>query len=316
MLATLVDGPFDDADWIFEIKWDGVRAVCTIRDDRRIALVSRNGLDLLGPFPEFGDLPGCFKKLPIVVDGEIVSLDTEGRSSFQRLQQRLNRLHFEGRASESDRIVYVAFDMLYGDGRSLTDERLLERKRRLNDNLRKNRPLVMYSEHSAGSGRALYRAAQEHSLEGIVGKRSDSPYRQGRSKDWVKIKVQLRQEFVIGGWTEPRGTRKLFGALLLGLYEGERLVYVGHVGTGFGDATLREIMGRLQRLNSDRCPFAKKPRSNSSSHWVRPKLVAEVKFGEWTRDGILRQPVFLGLRTDKPAFQCAREPPLPAATRP
>ncbi|MDQ2817758.1 MAG: non-homologous end-joining DNA ligase [Candidatus Eremiobacteraeota bacterium] len=307
MLATLVAEPFDDPGWLFETKWDGVRALCTIAEGGRVSLTSRNGLDLAGQFPELAALDKAFGALPVLLDGEIASLDSDGRSSFQRLQGRLNRPDPDRRVREATPVTYVVFDLLYHGGRDLRSRPLSYRKSLLERSLRAGARSVSYSKHIVGEGRKLYELAQAYSLEGIVGKLARSAYVERRSRDWVKIKIQRRQEFVIGGWTEPRGARKLFGALLLGVYDKGRLDYVGHVGTGFGAASLEEVMRRLAPWETDRCPFGKRPSANAPCHWVQPRLVAEVKFGEWTTDGILRQPVFLGLRQDKAPSQCRRE---------
>jgi bifunctional non-homologous end joining protein LigD len=188
---------------------------------------------------------------------------------------------------------------------------LAARKALLERALRHSAPGVLYSKHTLAAGSALYRAAERHALEGIVGKRLQSAYREGRSRDWVKIKVQRRQECVIGGWTEPRASREQFGSLLLGLYEAGTLRYAGHVGSGFTHQLLGSIMRKLAPLETPGSPFGVRPRTNTRSHWVKPRLVAEVKFAEWTRDGVMRQPVFLGLREDKRPKECVREQPLP-----
>jgi bifunctional non-homologous end joining protein LigD len=296
MMATLVDEPFDDEDWLFEIKWDGYRAICTVREDGSLTLVSRNGLDFLRQFPDMRGLSGAWTSLPIVVDGEIVSIDSKGRSSFQRLQEGRNALNF------------VAFDLLYADGKDLRKLPLEERKDRLTRAIA-DKDLVIYSKHVLGDGCALFDQAQRQSLEGIIGKRRDSPYVERRSRDWVKIKAQLEQECVIGGFTEPRGSRKGFGALLLGLYDRGKLLYVGHVGTGFNTKLLTSLTADLRRLERKTTPFANPVDSNTKAHWVDPKLVAEVRFTEWTRDGFMRQPAFLGLRVDKDPKSCVRERP-------
>ncbi|HXP92598.1 MAG TPA: non-homologous end-joining DNA ligase, partial [Candidatus Binatia bacterium] len=235
MLATLIDAPFDDQNWLFEIKWDGFRALCTVTADGRVDLRSRNDKDLLAKFPELESLGEAFSSLPIIVDGEIVSLDERGRSSFQRLQNRIESRRAKPRGGDGA-ITYVAFDLLYADGRDLRGEPLEERKRLLEQLLIPGHG-AMYSKHVVGRGKELFALAQREHLEGIIGKRRDSTYQTRRSRDWVKIKALHEQEFVIGGWTEPRGSRAAFGALLLGVYDRDDLVYVGHVGTGF-DAEL------------------------------------------------------------------------------
>lgn len=310
-LATLVDEAFDDNDWFFEIKWDGYRAICTVREDGKMSLVSRNGLDFLHQFPELEELRTAWKTLPIVVDGEIVSLDANGRSSFQRLQGSFNRQRPSARSPEAKKypLTYVAFDLLYADGKDLRKTPLEERKALLQRAI-SDPQLVLYSKHVVGEGRAFFEQAQRRQLEGIIGKLRTSLYYERRTRDWVKIKAQLMQECVIGGFTEPRGSRKGFGALLLGLYDKRKLYYVGHVGTGFDTKTLATMTAQLKKIERKTSPFVNDVESNTKAHWVEPKLVAEVRFTEWTRDGIMRQPAFLGLRLDKKPQECVREIPL------
>ena len=312
MLATLVDEPFDSDDWLFEIKWDGYRALCTVHEDGRVELVSRNGLDFLAQFPELLDLSDAFSSVPIIVDGEIVSLDAQGRSSFQRLQGSFNRNRPSARSADVNHhpLTFVAFDCIYADGRDLRKEPLEERKAVLEELIADNK-LVMYSKHVAGKGKALFDQAQKNALEGIIGKKRDSAYVERRSKDWVKIKAQLIQECVIGGYTEPRGSRKGFGSLLLGLYDKKKqLHYAGHVGTGFDTKMLASLYKQLLAIETKASPFTGKVVSNTPAHFVAPKLVAQVRFTEWTRDGVMRHPAFLGLRVDKKPASCVREIPV------
>ncbi len=298
MLATLVDEPFDDPDWLFEIKWDGYRALCTI-EDNSFSLVSRNGLDMLRRFPDLEDLAGAFASVPIVVDGEICSLDAKGRSSFGRLQEAMRK---------PVGLTYVAFDLLYADGADLRSKPLEERKALLERMIRDD-GLVLYSGHVLEKGKALYASARKSKLEGIVGKKRDSTYQERRSRDWVKIKTGYEQEFVVGGWTEPKGSRKGFGALLLGVYQGKSLRFVGSVGTGFSAKLLAELYERLRKLERKSSPFSNEVIANSPTHWVKPELVVEARFSEWTRDGYLRQPAYLGLRPDKAAIEVVAEIP-------
>lgn len=299
MLATLVADPFDDPDWLFEIKWDGYRALCTIEEDS-FSLVSRNGLDMLRRFPELDELANAFASLPVVVDGEIVSLDAEGRSSFQRLQESQKK---------PAGLTYAAFDLLYADGTDLRSKPLEERKALL-ERLIRSDDLVLYSKHILGKGTALYDVAQKQQLEGIIGKRRDSTYQERRSRDWVKIKTGHEQEFVVGGWTEPKGSRSGFGALLLGVYHKGTLRYVGSVGTGFTVKMLGDLSKRLRAIERKTSPFVNAVDANAPKHWVSPELVVEVRFSEWTRDGYLRQPAYLGLRADKPAKDVVAEFPV------
>jgi bifunctional non-homologous end joining protein LigD len=301
MLATLMAEPFDDPAWLFEVKWDGYRALCTVERDR-FSLISRNGLDMLHRFPELRELAGAFASLPVVVDGEIVSLDSKGRSAFQRLQESQKR---------PTGLTYAAFDLLYADGTDLRSTPLEQRKalleRLIGDDTR-----VLYSKHVIGKGKALFESARKQHLEGIIGKRRDSTYQERRSRDWVKIKTSYEQEFVVGGWTEPKGSRKGFGALLLGVYQAKLLRFVGSVGTGFTAKMLNQLYARLRPMERKTSPFANPVVANSLVHWTSPQLVVEVRFSEWTRDGYLRQPAYLGLRPDKSADEVVAEIPVNA----
>jgi bifunctional non-homologous end joining protein LigD len=301
MLATLVEEPFDDDDWLFEIKWDGYRAICTVDEKGTLTLQSRNDIDLLARFPALEDVGESFTSAPIMVDGEIVSLDDEGRSSFQRLQE----------AQKTPRaLTFVAFDLLYADGRDLRKTPLEERKALLQRSIREG-GRVLYSQHVVGTGREFYNAAAANGLEGIVGKLRDSTYQERRSRDWVKIKALHEQEFVVGGWTEPRNSRVAFGALLLGAYDGKKLRYVGHVGTGFSQKLLLQLHARLVKIGRDTSPFDTKVDTNMKAHWVEPQIVVQVRFTEWTRDKLLRHPAFLGERIDKKPASVKLEKPKP-----
>lgn len=304
MLTTLIDAPFDDPDWLFELKWDGYRAIAVVEKDD-VTLTSRNAKDLLGQFPEMKSLAKAFRSLPVVVDGELCVLDAHGRPDFQALQGRDKPIRGHTRKKPSP-VTFVVFDLLYADGRDLRERPLEERKRLLEQLVVPDRG-VMYSKHWLAKGEELFALAQRRGLEGIVGKLRTSPYRSVRSREWVKIKAKRRQELVIGGWTEPRGSRKEFGSLLVGVYDGSRFVYAGHVGTGFDAARLRDLMARMKPLERKSPPFVDPPKPNAPAHWVRPELVCEIAFAEWTREGILRQPVYLGLRADKDAKSVVRE---------
>jgi bifunctional non-homologous end joining protein LigD len=307
MLAMLVDKPFDDPEWLFEIKWDGVRAVSTIESAHKVQVRSRTDKDLLVQFPEFEHLGRAFSSLPVIIDGEIVSLDRYGRSSFQRLQPRLNRRTSDPALQRAIPVTYVIFDLLYAGKRDLRSTPLDERKALLERLLHADAPHVMLSKHVTGAGTKLFAEAKRRKLEGIIAKQRASLYVERRSRSWLKIKTHLEQEVVIAGWTEPRGSREKFGALVLGVYDNGKLHYVGHVGTGFDQELLDVVYRKLKPLETTRSPFATKPPSNAPVHWVRPHLVAEVKFGEWTKDGLMRQPVFVGLRTDKKPEDVVRE---------
>lgn len=294
MLATPADAPFDDPDWLFEVKWDGYRALAAVTADGKVALTSRNGLDLSARFPALAGIAAGFTAHPLLVDGEICVLDADGKSSFGALHDATGAPTF------------VAFDLLYADGRDVRALPLEERKARLEELVVPGHG-VLYARHVLERGRAFFAVARDAGLEGIVAKRRSSPYRSRRSPDWRKIKAVRRQEFVVGGWTEPRGSRRHFGALLLGIYERRRLVFAGQVGTGFDARALRDIAALLRERATDAAPFAALPATDARAHFVRPELVAEVTFTEWTRDGLLRHPVFVGLRDDKPARDVRRE---------
>jgi bifunctional non-homologous end joining protein LigD len=299
MLATLVAKPFDDPEWLFEIKWDGYRAVCTIDAKGHLTLKSRNDLDMLKRFPELDQLATAFSSIPIMVDGEIVSLDKAGRSEFQRLQESQKK---------PVRLTYAAFDLIYADGKDLRSTPLEERKALL-ERLIADEALVLYSKHVVGRGKALFETAKKRGLEGIMAKKRTSTYQERRSRDWLKIKAQHEQEFVVGGWTEPKGSRTGFGALLLGVYDKKALRFVGAVGTGFNAKKLRDIHADLRKLERKSSPFVNEVEANAPVHWASPQMVVEVRFAEWTRDGYLRQPAYLGLRPDKSAKDVVAEIP-------
>jgi bifunctional non-homologous end joining protein LigD len=312
MLATLAAQPFSRPGWLFEVKYDGVR-VLAARDGGAVELYGRAGQRFTARYPE---LVAALRTLPLdrfVLDGEVVALDERGRPSFQRLQSRMHLT----RAADVERVRAVTpvtgilFDALALDGRDLRDLPLEARKACL-ALVVPARGVIHYGEHVLEHGEAFYEAASEQRIEGIVAKRMASRYTGGRSPDWVKIKCQLRQEFVIGGLTAPQGARARFGALHVGLYDGDALTYVGRVGTGFDDATLEAIWQRLQPLRRVTSPFTRGTPTGRGHTWVEPVLVCEVRFTEWTEDGGFRHPAFLGLRDDKAPTACRRE--MPAAT--
>jgi bifunctional non-homologous end joining protein LigD len=291
MLATLVDEPFDNDNWIFEIKWDGYRAVAYC-DGKKVELISRNLTPFTGKYYPVTD---AFKqqKLKTVFDGEIVAVDERGLAVFQSLQNWQNT---------PVRLQYFIFDILWLDGYDLTKIPLIERKRILKEVLPEDDEILKYSDHVVGSGKEFFQVAVSKGLEGIMAKRANSIYQiDKRTDNWVKVKVNLRQEVIIVGFTEPRNTRKFFGSLLLGLYDGDELAYVGHTGSGFNTKSLEQIYKKLQPLITEECPFEKCPKGNMPVTWVKPKLVCEIKFAEWTKDRIARQPIFMGLRVDKKA---------------
>jgi bifunctional non-homologous end joining protein LigD len=315
MLATLVDRPFDDPDWLFETKWDGVRALAYL-DQGQVRLLSRNEKDMSPRYPELAGLPKAVRARQALLDGEIVILDDGGRSSFQPLQARVGLQDTAeiGRLARTQPVVLVAFDLLYLDGRDLRAVPLLQRKARLQEILSESER-VRLSPHVVANGQKAFDRVAAQGYEGLIAKRLDSPYHSGRAGNWLKIKTVLRQEVVIGGYTEPRRTRPYLGALVAGLYRRDELIYVGHVGGGFDHASLRQVYALLQPLHTSRPPFAEPPITNEAVHWVEPRLVAEVKFAEWTGDMRLRQPIFMGLRDDKDPRQCVFERPKNAAAQ-
>jgi bifunctional non-homologous end joining protein LigD len=302
MLATLTKVPFSHRDWLFEPKLDGVRALAELRGGHA-RLVSRRGTDMTATYPALAAAVGRQPVREAVLDGEIVALDDRGRPSFQLLQRRLGLVGAEDirRADRTIPVVYYVFDILYLDGHDLTAVPLEERRRLLRAALAPNETVRLVEPYSE-DGEAAFRRAIEEGLEGVVAKRRGSRYEPGaRSGAWLKVKGTTTDEFVIGGYTEGlRARAPTFGALLLGQYdEAGRLGYAGHVGTGFDRLTLHELKRRLDALRTERAPFAEEPALRVPVTWVRPELVAEVRFVEWTRDRRLRAPSFLRLREDK-----------------
>jgi len=310
MLATITAESFDNPDWLFEIKWDGYRAIAFI-EEGRARLVSRNQNELTSQFPELAALPKYAKAERAILDGEIVALDDEGRPSFSLMQQRTGfqpgKRQLPGRSGVP--IIYYAFDLLYLDGFDLRRVTLERRKELLQERIKPGE-LVHYSDHVAEKGLDLFQAAKQRGLEGIVAKKRNSCYEEKRSRDWLKIKITQRQECVIGGYTDPEGSREYFGALVLGLYDRQgRLIHVGQAGTGFDHKALKEMFARLQPLKTKQNPFYGSLGGLRKVQFVRPELVAEIKFSEWTHEtadgGVkLRAPVFMGLRADKSAQEC------------
>jgi bifunctional non-homologous end joining protein LigD len=313
MLATPADKAFDDPDWLFEIKWDGYRAVAFIEDER-VQLVSRSQNDLTAQFSELGGLPQSVRARRAILDGEIVALDNEGRPSFSLMQQRTGFQPGKRRLPrrEGVPVIYYAFDLLYVDGFDLRRIALESRKQLLQERI-ENSGVIHFSDHYAEKGLQLLEAARQRGLEGIVAKKRSSAYQEKRSNDWLKIKITQRQECVVGGYTDPEGSREYFGALVLGLYDRQRrLIHVGQVGTGFDHKMLKEMFARLQPLETKKNPFYGEIGGLRKVHFVRPELVAEIKFAEWTHETAeggmkLRAPVFMGLRADKSAEECRLE---------
>ena len=314
MLATLVDQPFDDAEWLYELKFDGYRAVAFV-ENGKVRLVSRNQNEFTSAYPELAVIAKSVDAKQAILDGEICALDPQGRSSFSLMQQRTGLSGEGGRKIRNSRpdipIVYYVFDILYVDGYSLFRVNLEERKELLRE-LLKSSDLVRYSEHFE-DGTGLYKAAAERELEGIIAKRRKSCYIEKRSSEWLKIKITQMVECVIGGYTDPKGTRPNFGSIVLGLYDDRgRLISVGQAGSGFTERTHAEMWTKLKKLETAKNPLATKVESSRRTHWVKPELVAQIKFSEWTHEGQsgavkMRAPVFLGLRTDKKPEECRFE---------
>jgi bifunctional non-homologous end joining protein LigD len=314
MKARLVDA-VPSGDWIFEIKFDGFRAMALKTDDE-ISLLSRNEKDLGIKFPE---VVSALASLPVreaIIDGEIVALDSQGRSSFQLLQ---------GFASGRQRppIFFYAFDLLRLNGKDLRSHSLSERKSQLAKILQRPVGVIRLSASLGNNVEKLLKEARKIGLEGLIGKRVNSVYEAGqRSGAWIKLKIHQEQEFVIGGYTNPEGSRKYFGALLIGYNQGGKLKFAGKVGTGFDRLLLRTLYSQFKKINRANCPFANLPETRTNGraqrmtatemkrcHWVEPCLVCQLRFSEWTDDGKLRQPVFLGIREDKDAEEVVRETP-------
>ncbi len=331
MLASLTDAPLDDPQLVYEPKYDGIRAIAEVAGGPgpRVHLWSRLGNEKTRQFPEIvSALEAWARRLkqPVVLDGEIVALDAKGEpTGFQALQGRIHLADVEpparrSRPSKPSRpalpsrpsgpsTAFIAFDLLHDGTRDLRERPLLERRAALERVFGgQESPILRISEQVRGDGRALHARAMSSGWEGLIAKHVDSRYKSGkRTPDWRKLKIVQEQEFVVVGWTEPRQTRAYFGALLLGVYGGDALVYAGHTGTGFNDKELARVMKLLKPRETRECPLREQPRTNEKPHWVRPELVAQVKFTEWTADGKLRHPVYLGLRDDKKPTEVIRE---------
>jgi bifunctional non-homologous end joining protein LigD len=305
MLATLVDDPFSDPEWIFETKWDGFRSVCFVKNGKS-RFVSRNQIEMTPQYPELVDIAKQIDAKEAILDGEIVALDKDGMPRFQLLQPRVGRKSGIETLRGSGHIVYFVFDLLYVDGHDLMSCPLVERKEVLNQIL-KPANFLKLSEHVVGEGEHFFKQIEKFQLEGMIAKRAAGAYVQKRTRDWLKVKTIQRSEVVIGGYTQPRGSRAHFGALVVGLYRGHNLHYVAHVGGGFNQHTLAEMYKLMQPLKTKASPFVDAPKTNEPVQWIEPKLVAEVKFSEWTAEQRLRHPVFVGLREDKEPEECKFE---------
>lgn len=304
MLATLTDAAFNDPEWVFEIKWDGYRAVAEVSTNN-VLLYSRNGLSFKQLYPT---LSSALEKIktPVVLDGEIVVFNEADKPDFQKLQQF-------GEMKKGT-LVYYVFDCLEVSGKSTLNMTLLERKKILKELLPDN-SVIRYADHVVEDGVELFKAAKSMDLEGIIAKRASSLYKLGkRSGDWLKIKNHNIQEAIIVGYTQPRGSRSYFGALILGIFEKGKLTYIGHTGTGFTQHILKDLYKKLQPLKRSTSPFQKRVPVGSDVTWLEPKLVCNVKFSEITQGGILRHPVFMGLRIDKNAKDANHmDVPVPSA---
>ena len=272
-LATLVSAVPQGKGWLHEIKYDGYRAFCPI-ENGGARFLTRRGKDWTDKFGKLPEAAAALQVKSALLDGEVVILLPDGTTSFQALQDALGK--------GKNQPIYFAFDLLYLDGYDLRPEPLIERKRALASLITDQTGLIRYSDHYEGEGEELYDQACRHGLEGVVSKRANGPYKPGRGTDWLKIKCLNRQEFVIGGFTDPAGTREGLGALLVGVYDNGKLRYCGKVGTGFTTGTLRQLSSRLERLLRSEPPFSNPPTSAKNVHWVKPELVAEVKFTGWT----------------------------------
>jgi len=299
MLATLVKEPFDHPDWIYEVKWDGYRAIATIRDGK-VSLYSRNMISLNQRFAPVAD---ALEKLRIeaILDGEIVVVDDEGHPDFQKLQ--------DYQKAPSGHLLYYVFDLLHLNGHTLMGLPLVRRKELLKKILPAS-PRIRFNDHVWKDGILYFSLAKGKGLEGIIAKYSQGIYTPGkRSRQWLKVKTHLTEEGVIAGFTEPRGMRKGLGALVLGAYKGDELVFIGHTGGGFSTKKLYEMREILDPLVRKASPFKEEPKTNTPVTWVEPRLVAEVAFRGWTNEGLMRQPVFMRLRDDKAARDVALDRP-------
>jgi bifunctional non-homologous end joining protein LigD len=312
MTATLSSEVPSGEGWGYEVKWDGIRAIVFV-DHGEVCVQSRNLLDVTGQYPELQALGDVFADRQVILDGEVVAPDEHGRPQFSRLQQRMHQTSAAviNEGMRKYPVSYMVFDVLELDGQSTMPLPYVERRARL-ESLELSGPWWQTPGYHVGDGDVVLAATKSQQLEGIIAKRLDSTYEPGRrTRAWLKIKNKNRQEFVIGGWSPGAGNRAdHFGALLLGYYEGDRLIYAGHVGTGFTRKTLDDLLRRLHARRRETSPFESTPRIPGAV-WVEPELVCEVEFTEWTNDGVLRHPSFKGLREDKPARDVVRETPQP-----
>lgn len=289
-LATLVEKPPVGKDWLHEMKFDGYRLLGMVKE--KIQLLTRNGLDWTNHFEMIAAAIKKLKLIDTILDGEVVVLDEKGKPNFQMLQNAIKE-------KSNSTMVYYVFDIIYFQGRNISSLPLIERKSLLEKIIPKNDNIIRYSEHIVGDGQSVFENACELGFEGIISKKCYASYNQGRTKTWLKVKCCHQQEFVIGGYTKPKGNRSYFGALLLGYYDKGYFKYCGRVGTGFNDKSLKEVYILLDKYKTKDCFFSKKPPMQDFASWVKPKIVVEVEFTEITDDGILRHPSFKGIREDK-----------------
>jgi DNA ligase D-like protein (predicted ligase) len=307
MLPVLVEVLPAGPGWLFELKWDGVR-VLALRVGGRVELWSRLGRRVTRQYPEIAAAVATLAGGDVALDGEIVALDEVGRPSFERLQRRMHLERDVARVAATVPATAYFYDCLIHSGRDVRRLPLVRRKELLRA-LLPARGVIRYAEH-VDDGPGFLAAVRAAGLEGVIAKRADGPYRTGRHAEWRKIKCHRRQEFVIGGWTDPKGTRAHLGALHVGFYADGALVYAGRAGSGLGDEHLGDLFVRLRALASERSPFTEGPAPRGREHhWVRPELVCEVRFTEWTSEGVLRHPVYVGLRVDRDATTVCRETP-------
>ncbi len=314
MKSFLADAPPKGDEWLFEVKWDGVRTICFV-DDKSVRMTSRTGHSCERQYPELSVIGHQIAAKQVILDGEICVLDKNGVSSFGLIQPRIavadpNTIAHLARRTP---VILFVFDLLYLDGYDLRNVPLIERKRALASILHPS-PVMRYSEHFANQGAEMLRAARAAGLEGIIAKRATSKYEPKRSQDWLKIKIVSQQEFVICGYTT--GERDYFSSLVLGLYDSGKLIYVGNVGTGFDQNLLELVYHRIEPLTTANSPFADTPQMLRAAIWLRPEVVCEVKFASWTEDQRLRAPVFLGLRPDVDPTECVRESTAPMEEKP
>jgi bifunctional non-homologous end joining protein LigD len=303
MLASISERAFSDANWLFEIKWDGVRALAWI-ENGELTLRARAGSDITSQYPELARLKEACSARQAIIDGEIAVLNERGHSDFEKLQERMHVRNPSPTLISQYPVVYFAFDLLYCDGYDLRAAPLLERKQLL-QRLLQSSERIRFSDHQLEKGKELFELAKQNDLEGIVAKRTDSRYVSERSANWLKMKTSKNLDAVVGGWTAPRGAGAPLGSLLLGLYDGKKLRFIGHAGSGFDAKTHQEVAAKLKELETNKCPFDEVPETNEKATWAKPGLVARVRFSGWTQESRLRHPVFQGLREDKKPEECA-----------